>query len=312
MCSFLLPGKQKGRRPIRDNSGWVREGRRPEPGTSYTAGAHKIPSGEGPGRLDGEKGNSGGDQWRGRQRVDRVNKHQGDQKDPGAQADAPTSLVLRATPPPRAELKAADFSEGAGGRNPQLSGQETRVHCPGAGTAWSEGEGRPVCWVWGAAWPLRPMTHCPPSVLTVLPASLVLSPCSPPFSPVVWGRRDDPTAGTETLTQDLGWAWVGAEGEGQTEAEKGEPGQSQLYSGENTGLWPQQRGRKRPENRRWEGRAGEQVGRDRDRELERGREMERWRETERGKDERQRQSWKEKYREEGIRSRERSRHTEEM
>lgn len=106
----------------------------------------------------------------------------------------------------------------------------------------------------------------------------------------MWGRRDDPTAGTETLTQDLGWAWVGAEGEGQTEAEKGEPGQSQLYSGENTGLWPQRRGRKRPENRRWEGRAGEQVGRDRDGELERGRETERWRETEKGKDERQRQS----------------------
>lgn len=38
---------------------------------------------------------------------------------------------------------------------------------------------------------------------------------------------------------------MGAEGEGKTEAEKGEPGQNQLYSGENTGLRPQQRGRKR-------------------------------------------------------------------
>lgn len=46
---------------MRDNNGWVQEGRRPESGTSYTAGTHKIPSGEGPGRLDGEKGNSGGD-----------------------------------------------------------------------------------------------------------------------------------------------------------------------------------------------------------------------------------------------------------
>lgn len=56
---------------------------------------------------------------------------------------------------------------------------------------------------------------------------------------------DAPAARTEPFNQDWGWAWVGAEGEGKTEAEKGEPGQNQLYSGENTGLRPQQRGRKR-------------------------------------------------------------------
>lgn len=67
---------------------------------------------------------------------------------------------------------------------------------------------------------------------------------------------NDPAANTELLTQDLGWAWVGAEGEGKTEAEKGEPGQNQLYSGKNTGLRPAEgkREEERPENRRWEAR----------------------------------------------------------
>lgn len=61
--SVFIPSPRKAEREEANKrqQWWVQEGRRPESGTSYTAGAHKISSGEGPGRLDGEKGNSGGD-----------------------------------------------------------------------------------------------------------------------------------------------------------------------------------------------------------------------------------------------------------
>lgn len=89
------------------------------------------------------------------------------------------------------------------------------------------------------------MTCCPSSGVTFLPDSLVMSPSPSTPLPCCVGQGDASAAGTEPLIQDQGWAWVGAEEEGKTEAEKGEPGQNQLYSGENTGLQPQQRGRKK-------------------------------------------------------------------
>lgn len=101
-------------------------------------------------------------------------------------------LVPRVTPLPRADQRATGPSEGGGGRSPQLSGQETRVHCPGAGTAWPKGEGSLVCLVTGAAWPLHPMACYPSFRLTFLPASLVSSPWFPSLCPVVWGRRGCP------------------------------------------------------------------------------------------------------------------------
>lgn len=155
------------------------------------------------------------------------------------------------------------------------------MHCPGPGTAWSEGEGRPVCWVWGAAWPLRPMTHCPPSVLTILPASLVLSPCSPPFSPVVW-------AGGMTLLPVLrpslriwaGRGW-GQRGKDRRRQRRGSQDRASFIQERTQSFGPSGEGGRDLKIEDGKEGLGEQVGRDRDGELERGRETESWRETER-------------------------------
>lgn len=129
-------------------------------GPPYTAGAHKISSGEGPCKPEGVKGHSGGTAELGqevqRQGTERMAEHQGDQnnervlgsgKDRRLEVVDALGLVPRVTLLPRAELRATGPSEGGGGRSPQLSGQETRVHCPGAGTAWPKGEGSLVCLV---------------------------------------------------------------------------------------------------------------------------------------------------------------------
>lgn len=83
---------------------------------------------------------------------------------------------------------------------------------------------------------------------------------------------------------------MGAEGEGKTEAEKGEPGQNQLYSGENTGLRPQQRGSQKGRKRDLKIGDGEEGMGNKQAEIETGikedRETESEKETEKGRDKR--------------------------
>lgn len=82
MCSFLLPGTQKGRRPIRDNIGGCRrEGDQSlGPHTQQVLTRFLVGRGQANWMVRKER-------VEGKQRVERVNKHQGDQKDSGAQAE---------------------------------------------------------------------------------------------------------------------------------------------------------------------------------------------------------------------------------
>lgn len=126
---------------------------------------------------------------------------------------------------------------------------------------------------------------------------------------------DAPDARTEPFNQDWGWAWAvgGEEEEGKTEAEKGEPGQNQLYSGRTQGAGPSREGGR--ETRKWKmrkcgGRVGNKQAEIESGESKRDREMER--ESDKGRDKRETKTDTERETQrEGKSDQEADRHTEE-